>query len=118
MDRVWRELMEETSVSNAVLNVTERRNLGLKNSNSLLNQIQKGLADYLNKRIFSPVFFLSNDELLEILSKQKDPLKVLPHLKKCFEGFYSLEFSKTLDIISMISKEKGSISIWLSTKKL
>ena len=59
VDRVWRELMEETSVSNAVLNVTERDGTldGLVNSNSLLNQIQKGLADYLNKkRIFFPVF--------------------------------------------------------------
>ena len=115
VDRVWRELMEETSGSTAVLNVTEREGTleGLINSNGLLNQIQKGLADYLNKkRIFFPrFFFLSNDELLEILSETKDPLKVLPHLKKCFEGVYSLEFSKTLDILAMISKEKRALSL-------
>ncbi|KAL1497384.1 hypothetical protein ABEB36_008364 [Hypothenemus hampei] len=118
VDRVWRSIQGYTVKHTHVLAATEYKNMlaQLKENNRLLDEIQKGLNDYLEKkRLFFPrFFFLSNDELLEILSETKDPLRVQPHLKKCFEGIYSLDFTKNEEVIGMVSAEKERVD--LSTK--
>ncbi|GAB9466924.1 hypothetical protein Gpo141_00004287 [Globisporangium polare] len=94
--------------------------------NASLEKIEKSLEDYLEtKRGFFPRFyFISNDELLEILAHAKEPQAVQRHLCKCFDALVKLELSDdgnhpsggatggggnssstTQDIVAMISPE-------------
>lgn len=57
VDKTWRAIMDNTIKDTHVLEATEYKNMFnlLKENNSLLEKIQKGLNDYLEKkRLFFP----------------------------------------------------------------
>lgn len=75
--------------------------------------MQRGLRDYLEQKrsIFARFYFLSNDELLEILSQTKEVENVRPHLRKVFENMADLEFKNDKTIVAMYSGEKEKIQL-------
>ncbi|KAK3247052.1 hypothetical protein CYMTET_43439 [Cymbomonas tetramitiformis] len=90
-------------------------------SGETLDKIQKNLEDYLEtKRMSFPRFyFLSNDELLEILAQTKNVQAVQPHMSKCFDGIRLLDFGddpKSIDIFAMISGEQEYVSLGKNLK--
>merc|ERR1719399_596440 len=73
----------------------------LKNSNEKLDQIQKSLEAYLETKraVFPRFYFLSNDELLSILSQTRNPEAVQEHLCKCFDSINRVKFQEGANII-------------------
>ena len=105
------------------LNRIENLDQILKESNFQLENIQKNLNEYLEaKRIyFSRFFFLSNEDLIEILGESQKPRNIQKHLKKCFEGINKVKFrsdpnkeltqNKKDEISHIISKEDERIQL-------
>jgi len=60
----------------------------LVDMNKGLEMIQKSLRDYLEGKRgqFPRFYFLSNDDLLEIIGQGKDPTPINKHIKKVYEG--------------------------------
>ncbi|KAG3118423.1 Dynein heavy chain 6, axonemal [Phytophthora idaei] len=123
VDASWKSIMRRTNENPHVL--TSGTFPGIKETlqqhNAHLDKIQKNLEDYLEtKRMAFPRFyFLSNDELLEILAQSKNPQAVQPHLRKCFENLVKLDFGDipgSVDMIAMYSSENERVPLGKNLK--
>ncbi|XP_023393798.1 dynein heavy chain 1, axonemal [Pteropus vampyrus] len=118
MERIWRKIMKNAYENREVINVCPDQKLldSLRDCNKLLDMVQKGLSEYLETKrsAFPRFYFLSDDELLEILSQTKDPTAVQPHLRKCFENIARLLFQEDLEITHMYSAEGEEVQLSFS----
>jgi len=97
VDKRWKDIMFRTHAAPLVIGAVEHGEELLRafqSCNGVLEQIQKSLEDYLETKraAFPRFYFLSNDELLAILSQTRDPQAVQPHLSKCFDSIKSIKF--------------------------
>lgn len=90
---------------------TEKLLEDLTASKRMLEQIQEGVYAYLERKrlFFSRFFFLSNTELLQILSETKNPENIQPFLCKCFNGIWRVRMNKNERIDAMLSRMNEEI---------
>ena len=111
--RATMKLVDDDAVFIVQANPEKRLLEKFSAANEKLDKIQKGLADYLEMKrlVFPRFFFLSDDQMLEILSQTKNPLAVQPHLGKAFEGVNEVHFEDDLKISQMISVERECVAL-------
>ncbi|KAJ3127608.1 Dynein heavy chain 2, axonemal, partial [Nowakowskiella sp. JEL0407] len=99
VNAAWKTIMARIITDKNALRATHFPNLldTLTDMNTKLEKIQKSLDMYLEtkRQAFPRFYFISNDDLLEILGQSKDPNAVQPHLKKCFDNIHKLELNVT-----------------------
>ena len=119
VNKKWEEIINNTkSDPNVVTACNQELKDGtpvleaFKQMNINLEKVQRGLKDYLEEKcsVFARFYFLSQDDLLEILSQTKEVTNVRPHLKKVFENMADLEFQPDLTITAMMSGEKEKVN--------
>uniref|UniRef100_A0A2A4JD05 Dynein heavy chain linker domain-containing protein n=1 Tax=Heliothis virescens TaxID=7102 RepID=A0A2A4JD05_HELVI len=109
MERIWRRIMSSAAACPKIMIICPDSRLldSLSEAIHLLAVVSRGLNEYMElKRLrFPRFFFLSDDELLEILSQSRNPRAVQPHLRKCFENIAKVTFQPDLMITHMHSSE-------------
>jgi dynein heavy chain len=77
VDKFWREHMLRTNKDRIVINFVDGGGLRKKfeDNNKRLDEIKQKLEDYLTTKraAFPRFFFLTNDELIQILSQTRNP---------------------------------------------
>ena len=91
----WKSCLLEMRTYKSVLEALEKKESiqMLNQMNMELEKIQKSLEMYLEtkRQAFPRFFFISNDDLLEILGQARDPTAIQPHFKKMFDNIHKIE---------------------------
>ena len=133
VDTNWKTIMEDIAQDPRVLKTAGVPGMleMLERCLDLLQEINVGLSKYLDQRkfVFPRFFFLSNKEILQVLSETRDPTKVQPFLRNIFEGIHRVEFNDIQSIQALVSplgeriplsypiqprESKGCVEKWLN----
>lgn len=136
VDKQWKEHMTRAKKFPKALDFASDFEVGVNlkkfvDNNKRFDDIQKCLEEYLSTKraAFPRFYFLSNDEMLEILSQTRNPHAVQPHLIKCFDAMKKVHFTEepnSKTIVGMSSPENeyiewsgivkadGGVEFWLT----
>ncbi len=122
VDKFFRNLMQRAYKNSQPLKLLKlfKGDLleNLRRHNKSLDEIQKMLEDYLEtkRKAFPRFYFISNDELLEILANQQKLEVVQQSLRKCFDNLVKLDIHENLDIAALYSSEGERVPFYRPAK--
>lgn len=84
----------------------------LKHNNEELDYVQKKLDEFMEvkRKCFPRFYFLSNDELIDILANSQNMDVIQGHLKTCFDNIVSVDVNEE-EITHMNSNEKEKVKL-------
>ncbi|XP_023311334.1 dynein heavy chain 2, axonemal [Anoplophora glabripennis] len=101
----WREITSRLYHAKSALKATHYKPTPyllnrLNVMNDKLDLLQRALEIYLEtkRQVFPRFYFISNDDMLEILGNSKRPEYVQPHLKKLFDNLNKLKIHKNMGL--------------------
>ena len=134
IDKFWRDIMNRTNKNKKIRDGCASEGLKVKfaQNNASLDEIRKSLENYLRtkRKGFPRFYFLSDDELIAILSETRNPQAVQPHLRKCFDAIAHIDFTEvknSKEMIAMLSAEnervlfsdsvfaEGNVEFWMGS---
>ncbi|CAB1335557.1 unnamed protein product [Coregonus sp. 'balchen'] len=113
VDQSWKEIMRRTddrpnalraATAPGVLEMLQAGNIHLEKIQKCL-EVLEGVRDYLESKrtVFARFYFLSNEELLDVLSQSKNPNAIQPHLAKCFSNIRHLDIQEHATIHHVVA---------------
>lgn len=78
-----------------------------------MDEVQKKLDDYMEVKrgAFPRFYFLSNDELIDILANSANLEVIQLHLKTCFDNIVRIDIEDGVEIVAMNSNEKEKVNL-------
>ncbi|KAH9600450.1 Dynein heavy chain AAA lid domain [Trypanosoma melophagium] len=128
MPTAYRALLINAPVEGSEQTTSKAYKCDLETNIKELEKVLASLERKLEEKrcAFPRFYFLSNDDLLDILAKVKTPDLIMPHMLKMFDGIKTLEFTESNDITHLVSMEgervelvnksikaRGPVEIWI-----
>jgi dynein heavy chain len=116
VDKFFKLHMKKTNTTRTVWRCLPTGDAVFKKHKETLDKIQKALDNLLEMKrgLFPRFYFLSNDELLEILAKASDLASIQKHMKKCFDNIYKLDLGddeRSTMVFGIVSAEEEKLML-------
>ncbi|EAN79214.1 dynein heavy chain, putative [Trypanosoma brucei brucei TREU927] len=116
VDKEFVSIMQDVEADPRVMTIASQADI-VDRLKTILDQIercQKSLMEFLESKreSFSRFYFISDEDMLEILGHSKSPSVIQAHLKKLFMGINSVIFSEDHKFIThMVSSDREQVEL-------